>query len=91
MLVDTLNLLGLQGQQAEHCHAKAAPFGEADEARARLPLERLRVWRALKQADDELARSRSGGFRRLLPAADSRTYAHFFPPERELNALPFAV
>lgn len=90
MLADTLNILGLSGHQAAQGHGKAAAPAAAEEARSRLAPEQLREWRALAQANGELERSRTGGFRRLLPAADPRTYAHLFPPGRDLNALPFA-
>lgn len=90
MLVDALNILGLSGHQAAHGHSRAAPSAAEEEARRTLAPAQLREWRALRQADDELERSRSGGFRRLLPAADPHVHSRLFLPGRDLNALPFA-
>lgn len=89
MLVDALNLLGFNGATTAHGHARAQLSTLAEEARARLPADELRKWRALAQANGELERSRKGGWRRLAPAADDSGYAPFFEPERDLNKLPF--
>ena len=89
MLVDALNLLGLNGATTAHGHARSRAPTHAEEARARLSADELRKWRALTQVNGELERSRTGGWRRLAPAADDSGYAPFFEPGRDLNKLPF--
>lgn len=89
MLVDALNLLGINGATTAHGHARAQAPNSAEEAGARLSADELRKWRALAQVNGELERSRKGGWRMLAPVADDRGYAPFFEPGRDLNKLPF--
>jgi hypothetical protein len=89
MLVDALNLLGINGATTANGHARAQAPTYADEARARLAPNELRKWRALAQVNGEFARSRNGGWRRLAPVADDSSYAPFFELSRDLNKLPF--
>jgi len=90
MLVDALNLLGLNGSPSAHGHGKAAAPAAAADARSRLTPEQVRKWRALAQVNAELERNRPGGWHRLMPCAEPGAHSQLFEAGRDLNALPFA-
>ena len=53
--------------------------------------EELDQW-TLHSVNDEYARSKVGGYKRLFPSARSAEYLRFLAPERRrLNQLPFDV
>lgn len=94
MLVDALNLLGIEGHPdpaGGNAHWPASTAACTARAAAPQNPEEYRRWRALAQADGELERSARSTWRRLMPCADQARYTCFLEEDRDLNRLPFRM